>query len=45
VLSGLIYDYTNSYRLAFVLLAIGPLVAIPLILSSRPAGPAWMRPE
>jgi MFS family permease len=37
VLAGWLYDLTDSYRLAFVLLALGPLVAVPLILSARPA--------
>jgi sugar phosphate permease len=36
VLAGWLYDTTNSYRLAFILLAAGPAVAIPLMLSSRP---------
>ena len=36
VLAGWLYDLTDSYRLAFVLLAIGPLLAVPLILSAQP---------
>jgi sugar phosphate permease len=36
VLAGWLYDVTDSYRLAFVLLAIGPLLAVPLILSAQP---------
>lgn len=35
VLAGWLYDETGSYRLAFVLLAIGPLVAAPLVASIR----------
>ncbi len=32
VMAGVLYDLSESYRLAFVLLAVGPLVAIPLLL-------------
>ncbi len=39
VLAGLLYDSTDSYRLAFVMLAVAPLVSVPLILSSLP--PKW----
>ena len=35
VLAGWLYDQTADYRLSFLLLAIGPLVALPLILSTR----------
>ena len=35
VLTGWLYDVTGSYRLAFLLLAIPPLVAAPLVLSAR----------
>ena len=37
ILAGWLYDISDSYRLAFLLLALGPLVAIPLILTARPA--------
>ncbi len=41
VFAGWIYDQTESYRLAFVLLSAGSLVAAPLVLTvSRPA---WAR--
>ena len=36
VLAGWLYDVSDSYRLAFVLLAAGPLLAVPLILSAKP---------
>jgi sugar phosphate permease len=36
VLAGALYDVSGSYRLAFVLLAMGPLIAVPLILTARP---------
>jgi len=36
VLAGWLYDLSGSYRLAFVLLAAGPLLAIPLILTATP---------
>jgi OFA family oxalate/formate antiporter-like MFS transporter len=36
VLAGLLYDHSASYRLAFVILACGPLLAIPLVLSLKP---------
>lgn len=39
VLAGYLFDISDSYRLAFVLLAIGPFIGIPLILSSRPSRP------
>jgi sugar phosphate permease len=35
VLAGAMYDGSGSYRLAFVFLAMGPLLAIPLVLSLR----------
>jgi hypothetical protein len=34
--AGWMYDVSGSYRLAFVLLALGPLLAAPLILSAKP---------
>lgn len=41
VLAGWLYDITDSYRLAFLILALGPLLAIPLILTARaPKQPA-----
>jgi sugar phosphate permease len=35
LLAGWLYDMTADYRPSFLLLAIGPLVALPLILSTR----------
>jgi sugar phosphate permease len=35
VLAGVMYDQSGSYRLAFVFLALGPMLAIPLVLSLR----------
>jgi MFS family permease len=35
VLAGAMYDASGSYRLAFVFLALGPMLAIPLVLSLR----------
>jgi sugar phosphate permease len=43
VLAGALYDASGTYRLAFMLLALGPLSAIPLALSmgkARSAEPA-----
>lgn len=37
ILAGWLYDVSESYRLAFLLLAIGPAIAIPLIITARPA--------
>ena len=37
VLAGFLYDVSGSYRLAFVLLSIGPVLAIPLILTAKPS--------
>jgi len=34
VFAGWVYDETESYRLAFVLLSIGSLLAVPLVLSA-----------
>jgi len=39
VIAGILYDSTDSYRLAFVMLGIAPLIGAPLILSARP--PRW----
>ncbi|MPZ50627.1 MAG: MFS transporter [Dehalococcoidia bacterium] len=36
ILAGWLYDVSDSYRLAFLLLALAPLAAAPLILSTRP---------
>jgi MFS family permease len=33
VFAGWVYDETESYRLAFVILSIGSLLAVPLVLS------------
>ena len=35
VFAGWVYDETESYRLAFVVLALGSLLAVPLVLSVR----------
>ncbi len=35
VFAGWVYDETESYRLAFVLLALGSLLAAPLVLAVR----------
>jgi sugar phosphate permease len=40
VLAGLIYDNTSDYRPAFLVLALGPLLALPLVLSTRTDAPA-----
>lgn len=37
LLAGFLYDSTADYRLAFLILAIGPLLGLPLILSTRSA--------
>jgi sugar phosphate permease len=44
ILAGWMYDVSGSYRLAFVLLALGPLLAIPLILTARPQAPRAQLP-
>ena len=33
VMAGLLYDASGTYRLAFMLLALGPMCAIPMALS------------
>jgi len=40
VFAGWMYDETDSYRLAFVLLSLGSFAAVPLVLSIR--RPAWV---
>jgi OFA family oxalate/formate antiporter-like MFS transporter len=44
LLAGVLYDATADYRPSFLILAIGPLIALPLILStygvSKPREPA-----
>ena len=40
ILAGWLYDVSDSYRLAFLLLAAGPAIAIPMIITARPPGPA-----
>jgi len=35
LLAGILYDQTADYRPAFLILAIGPALALPLILSTR----------
>jgi MFS family permease len=42
LIAGFVYDQTADYRPAFLFLAIGPLVALPLILSTR--GAAKLQP-
>ena len=37
LIAGFLYDKTADYRPAFLFLAIGPLIALPLILSTRGA--------
>ncbi len=37
LIAGFLYDKTADYRPAFLFLAIGPLIALPLILSTRSA--------
>jgi MFS family permease len=39
VLAGILYDQTDSYRLAFLLLGIAPLLAVPLVMSTK--RPRW----
>jgi sugar phosphate permease len=46
VFAGWVYDETESYRLAFVVLSIGSLLAVPLVLSvgrSQAPGPPPVR--
>ncbi len=38
LLAGFLYDETADYRLSFLLLAAGPLIGLPLILSTRSRG-------
>jgi sugar phosphate permease len=40
LIAGYLYDETSDYRPAFLFLAIGPLLALPLILSTRGAAKA-----
>lgn len=40
VFAGVFYDETGSYRLAFVLLACGPAIGVPLVLSLGRPRPA-----
>lgn len=42
VFAGWLYDMTESYRLAFVIMSAGGFVAAPLVLSMRK--PAWSAP-
>lgn len=42
LIAGFVYDQTSDYRPAFLFLAVGPLVALPLILSTR--GAARLQP-
>jgi sugar phosphate permease len=35
LLAGFLYDSTSDYRPAFLMLAVGPLIGLPLILSTR----------
>ncbi len=36
VMAGFMYDATESYRLAFLVLACGPAIGVPLVLTLRP---------
>jgi sugar phosphate permease len=45
VLAGWLYDVSDSYRLAFLLLAAGPLAAVPLMLSARAPSVAQPGPQ
>jgi sugar phosphate permease len=40
VFAGWMYDQTDSYRLAFVILSVGSLLAVPLVLSIK--RPDWV---
>jgi MFS family permease len=39
IFAGVFYDQSDSYRLAFLLLAVAPLIGAPLVLSARK--PQW----
>lgn len=39
VFAGWVYDQTESYRLAFVILAAGSFLAVPMVLSVK--RPPW----
>jgi sugar phosphate permease len=41
VFAGWMYDQTDTYRLAFVILSLGSFAAVPLVLSIR--RPAWVQ--
>jgi MFS family permease len=43
VFAGWMYDQTDSYRVAFVILSLGSFAAVPLVLSIR--RPAWIQGE
>ncbi len=40
VFAGWLYDMTDSYRLAFVILSAGSLLAVPLVLSVHKSAPS-----
>jgi sugar phosphate permease len=42
VMAGLMYDAAESYRLAFVVLACGPAIAVPMVFTLRAPAPARM---
>jgi len=43
IIAGVLYDQTGSYQAAFVLLAVMPLLGVPLVLSARQ--PRWRDEE
>ena len=43
ILAGVLYDQSDSYRLAFLLLAIAPLIGAPLVLTAK--RPKWREEE
>ena len=43
ILAGWMYDVTESYRLAFVVLSAGSFLAVPLVLSVHGAVPTGER--
>jgi cyanate permease len=45
VMAGFMYDATESYRLAFVVLACGPAIGIPLVMTLRPRSAAMAGEE
>ncbi len=43
IIAGFMYDASDSYRLAFVMLAVAPLLGVPLILGAKQ--PRWRDAE